>query len=101
MNNIEKISIILSELVFKRIQDDYKTEFDDFLSHSNTNVYIYKDNLKPPAIFLLDQFVLIGFFNKDALYDEYEMMSHDESALRWSEDLFTYYMNLSKEVIKN
>ncbi|NOQ48660.1 MAG: DUF1724 domain-containing protein, partial [Methanococcoides sp.] len=40
----------------------------------------------------------ICFFNKEGMYDHRKIMSFDESASKWGEELFTHYQNLSRRI---
>jgi predicted transcriptional regulator len=47
--------------------------------------------MSPPAFTVTDNTLLISFFNKNDRYDHQDILSNNETALKWGRELFSYY----------
>lgn len=92
------VSLIVTERVFGRMKTEFRTEVEKFLTLNNTHVYVYnKEMLLSSAV--TDCFLSLGLFYNDGVYDHInDIICFDPEALRWGEDLYTYYESLSREV---
>lgn len=94
-----ELSLVLTESVWKRIEEDFQKEKDQLEEMDNVQVFLYGNGFAPPTIVLTDVFLLLSIFNKEGRYDHRDILSFDESALQWGKDLFTHYLESSMKVI--
>ncbi|WP_445475780.1 helix-turn-helix transcriptional regulator [Methanococcoides methylutens] len=92
------LTLILSESVFERMKTKNLKELDFLLSAKNTRVLLYQGKGRPPAIDVSEWFMYISFFNENGSYDHNDIMSFDESALKWCTELFEHYCDRSVEI---
>ncbi len=64
----------------------------------NTTIFLCKENPKIPMITVTDWFCYICLFNGEERYDHRDIISFDDSSLKWCHDLFDYYRNNSKKL---
>jgi predicted transcriptional regulator len=97
------ISLILSEAVYLRFEQDFKTEEQKFLNLHNTGLFIPdKKGIETPAAFSsTDKTMILGLFNENGKFDNQYVISSDKKAIEWGEDLFKYYKAASKEIKNN
>ncbi|MGM0771829.1 MAG: helix-turn-helix transcriptional regulator [Halobacteriota archaeon] len=92
------LTLILSKAAFKRMKSNRRKELDFLLSAENTQVLLYGGETRPPAIDVSEWFAYISFFNENGSYDHTDIMSFDESALKWCSELFDHYYKQSVEI---
>ena len=92
------ISLIVTELVFQRMRTEFRSEVAKFLSLENTHIYVYdKEMLLSCAV--TNCFLSLGLFYKNGAYDHInDLISFEPEALRWGEELYHFYENLSTEI---
>ena len=61
-------------------------------------MYIFPENRRPPGLDTSDRFTYISFLDKNGRYDHKDIMSFDESALKWGGELFDYYCSLCEKI---
>ena len=98
LETAEKLTLILSDSVFERMQNTCLDELQMLLASPKCEVYLYPENSRPPALDVSDWFMYISFFNQLGRYDHRDIMSFDESALKWGMELFEYSKSLSKRI---
>lgn len=94
------IFIILTESTFEKLRNEYSDDTEEFLNLSNTVFYICNENIKLTASAITDRFIFLCFFDKDQRFDLQYIMSFDDSALNWGEELFQYYKSISTPITK-
>lgn len=92
------ISIILTVSTFEKLKNEFRKNTEEFLKMSNAELHISNGSIKLTAAAITDRFVFLCFFDKDQRFDLQYIMSFDESALKWGEELFQYYTNQSTPV---
>lgn len=92
------ISLIVTEPVFKRMRTEFRPEVAKFLSLENARIYVYdKEMLLSCAV--TNCFFSLGLFYKNGVYDHInDLISFEPEALRWGEELYHFYENLSTEI---
>lgn len=95
-----EMEIIMTEPVFKRLELDYKEQLDELLEAKNVQVYVSDENITLTNI-VTDRFCSLVLFDKKGKFDHQHLMSFDESALKWCEDLFIHYKNKARPLKKN
>jgi predicted transcriptional regulator len=95
-----EISLVLSEAVYLRFEGDFKKEVDNFLKMKNTSLFILeKKGMEIPAIITsTDKVMMLGLFSEHRKFDHQYVASFDMKAIKWGEELFKYYRDMSREV---
>lgn len=95
-----KVTLNLSEAVYLRFEEDYKNEGENFLNMDNSDIFILdnKGMEIPAAIASTDRIMILGLFNESGRFDSQYVISSDRRAIKWGEDLFRYYRDMSREV---
>jgi len=92
------ISLVVTEPVFDRMRTEFKTEMKKFLALDNAHVYVY-DKEMFLSLAVTNCFLSLGLFYNSGIYDHVnDIICFGPEALRWGEDLYTYYEGLSREV---
>lgn len=89
-----EVSFILVGSVFERMKNDYSKELCFLLEAKNTKIYIYEKNLTFKSV-VTERFCSLLLFDTRGKFDYQRLISYDESSLKWCEDLFMYYKDLS------
>lgn len=92
------ISLFLSGSALDKIRREYLEQFTELIETKNTNVFLCKHNPKIPMITVTDWFCYICLFNDEERYDHRDIISFDESSLKWCHELFDNYKAHSKEL---
>lgn len=92
------ISLVVTEQVFEKLKKEYKKELKNYLSHKNASLYVCPEEFKV-AFTTSDTFLSMRLFLQDGTYDFYKnIISYESSALKWGEELFSYYEKRSEKV---
>ena len=95
-----EISLILSEAVYLRLEEDFKKEGKEFLKMENTSLFILdKKRIEIPAVIAsTDRIMTLGLFNENGRFDRQYIISFERGAIKWGEELFKYYRDMSREI---
>ncbi|WP_094227647.1 helix-turn-helix transcriptional regulator [Methanolobus psychrotolerans] len=93
-----KISIVLTEPVFKRMKEDRPEEIEKMLHSETMELFLFKKELFPPSIAVTDNLFFASFFNSHGMYDHRDIMSFSQSSLKWGEDLFKHYQKMADKI---
>jgi predicted transcriptional regulator len=92
-------NLILTRPVYERLRDEYTEQHDAMINSKNSHMYICDDeSMKLGALSVTDDLMLIAFFNKDGFFDHKKVLSFEESARNWGQDLFQYYKERSEKI---
>ena len=92
------ISLVVTEPVFERMETEFRPEVEKFLALDNTHVYVYDKEMLLSCT-VTNCFLSLGLFYTSGVYDHVnDIICFGPEALRWGEDLYTYYEGLSREV---
>lgn len=94
------LDLIVTDSVFERMQNDYEEEMKAILEAGNTTFLVCNDDLRPPTFNVTEKCAYISFFNIQGRYDHQDIITHDDSAVNWCKELFSYYRGLSRTVNK-
>ncbi len=98
-NKNANFHLLLTQSVYDRLKDEYTDQYNAMMASKNAHLYICNDDtLKPGALSVTDDLMLISFFNKEGIFDHKKLLCFEESALLWGKDLFLYYKEKSEEV---
>lgn len=89
-----EVSFILTKPVLERMKNDYKKELSFLLESKKTKIYIYDKNLTFKSV-VTERFCSLLLFDTRGKFDYQRLISYDESALKWCENLFMYYKDIS------
>lgn len=94
------ISLTLSEAVYSRLEEDFKKEGEQFLRMENEKLFILekKDVQIPAVIAATNKVMVLGLFNESGRFDRQYIVASDKRAIKWGEELFQYYKNMSREI---
>jgi predicted transcriptional regulator len=84
--------IILTDAVLKKLINTVGLEnLKNAINNYSLDLLITDENLKVAST-ATDTFLSLGLFTNDGVYDvKYDLISTDESAIRWGVELFEYY----------
>ncbi|MDW5549008.1 winged helix-turn-helix domain-containing protein [Methanosarcina sp.] len=94
-----EICLILTEPVFDRMKKDYYEDLKFLLESKNIEIYICEKSVTLKNV-VTERFCSLVLFDKKGKFDHQRLMSFDESALTWCEELFSYYKDRSTQLEK-
>lgn len=92
------IVLFLSEAALDKIRKEYLGQFNELIDMNGTAIFLCEENPRIPMITVTDWFCYICLFNREERYDHRDIISFDESSLKWCHELFEYYRCNSKEL---
>jgi len=92
-----EICLILTEPVFDRMKKDYYEDLKSLVESKDVEIYICDKNVTLKNV-VTERFCSLVLFDKKGKFDHQRLMSFDESALKWCEELFLYYKDRSKQL---
>lgn len=95
-----EMSLVLTSSIFERMQKDSPEELKNIMGKENTRLFVYDGDINIPTVTVTDWFAYICFFDIEGKYDHKQIMSFDENALQWGNELFQYYRDMSQAVEK-
>jgi len=90
------VSVIVTEPVFDRLQSEYKEGTKEFVNLETGNLFVCEGEVELASSIVTDKFTAISLFYKKGIYHNHAIMSFEESALKWGDDLFMHYLNVSR-----
>ncbi|WP_406660971.1 winged helix-turn-helix domain-containing protein [Methanolobus sp. ZRKC3] len=81
--------------IFISLKEEYEREMDLFFKDKRSNVFIYRENVKPLAITVTDRSFSLALLEKNGRYNNCMITSSEPAAISWGEELFNYYKNMS------
>lgn len=95
-----EISLVLSEAVYLRLVEDFKEEGKEFLKMESSSLYILeKKEIEIPALIATSNGIMtMGLFNENGRFDRQYVTSFEPQAIKWGQELFEYYRDMSREV---
>ncbi|MGB9941469.1 helix-turn-helix transcriptional regulator [Methanosarcina sp.] len=98
-----EISLVLSESVYLRLVEDFKEEGKEFLKMENASLCILeKKGVEIPALIAsANRIMILGLFNESGRFDRQYVISLEPRAIKWGEELFEYYRDMSREIKLN
>lgn len=94
----EYASIIVTRELLDKLKEEHKLELERGMGYKNTNIMLCDEKIG--FSFTVTDFSLtLRLFMNDGTYDfSRNIVSFDKSALKWGEDLFSYYEKHSKKI---
>ncbi|WP_292465705.1 winged helix-turn-helix domain-containing protein [Methanolobus sp.] len=99
-DSVDEISLFLTMPAFEKLKKEHIADYTRLMRSDSARIFLFYDNIKLPMITVTDWFSYICLFNEEGRYDHRDIISFDESALKWCHDFFEYYKTYSKEVLQ-
>jgi predicted transcriptional regulator len=95
-----EVHLILTKKAFDKIKKEFNGMLLEGLQYENAHLSIVEENIKF-AFISTEMYFCMGMFTKNDIFNsKQDLVSKDPSAIRWGEDLFSYYLNRSHFVNK-
>ncbi|WMW23031.1 winged helix-turn-helix domain-containing protein [Methanolobus mangrovi] len=92
-------NLILTRPVYERLRDEYTEQYNAIMNSQNSHLFVCEEDIiKPGAISVTDNLLLLSFFNKKGLFDHKKVISFHKSARQWGQDFFYHYRQLAEQV---
>lgn len=92
------VSLLVTRPIYERLRKEYRAEMNEFLKFENANFYVYDKKIEF-AYAVTDIFLSLTLPFSDGTYDHKEdVLCFDPQAIKWGEDLFTYYRKISDKL---
>lgn len=92
------ISIIDTSQVYKRVREEYEDKLREFLKFENGTLYVCSQKIEFSYV-VTDKFLSLSLPFSDGTYDhQRDILCFDSAALKWGEDLFVYYRDMSEKI---
>jgi len=91
-------SLILTPAAYKIVNEKYHDSLAEWLTFKKSSLWITPSNIRFSFIVTESFFSMALFFNNGVFDSKHDVNSHDISAIRWGERLFTYYQVRSQKV---
>ncbi|TGC08996.1 helix-turn-helix transcriptional regulator [Methanolobus halotolerans] len=92
------ITLFLTAETLEKLEQENEEDFRKMIEKGNTDIFLYEGNPRLPMVTVTDWFSYICLFNNEGRYDHRDVISFDESALNWCQDLFDHYRQNSRKV---
>lgn len=94
----KNVSLILTGEVFGRIKSEHTDMLQKFLTMRNAQLFVSDEDIRL-ACGVTECFFSISLFFNNGNYDsQKDLVSFDNSAIKWGEELFDDFLNNSKEI---
>jgi len=95
------ITLVFTEYVYDRMLNDYKKELEHFLNLKYTRLYVCNNNnMKIASSIVTEKFMALSLFCNSGIYYNHNLISFDESALKWGRELFNHYKGIARPITK-
>jgi len=91
-------SLILTRNVFEKVAANYPRQISQWLELDNAALYVYDGEIKFSYITTEKSLSLTLFYSNGIFDTKRDLISTDLSAIKWGEDLFTYFQRQSQRV---
>jgi len=81
------------------MKKDYYEDLKYLVESENVQIYVCDKNVTLKNV-VTERFCSLVLFDKKGKFDHQRLMSFDESALKWCEELFLHYKDLSTRLEK-
>lgn len=91
-------SLIFTPNVFKIVSENYSGLLSEYLGCKTASLYVSGENLKFSFAVSDTYFSLSLFYNSGIFDSKHDITSRDASALKWGDQIFTYYRKRSEKI---
>lgn len=95
-----EVSIVLDFPIFEKLASEYRADVEAFINMENASLYVCEHKIELASSLVTDRFTSVSLFSKDERYYNHEMVSFEESAFSWGQELFAYYTDMSEKITK-
>ncbi|MGB9927313.1 MAG: helix-turn-helix transcriptional regulator [Methanosarcina sp.] len=100
VKNGMEVSIVVTRPVYERTKTEYYAELNEFLKFEKASFYVCREKLELAHV-ITDVFLSLTLPFSDGTYDHKEdVLCFDPAGMKWGEDLFEYYKNVSDKIIE-
>ena len=91
-------SLIFTPNVFKIVSENYTDLLKEYLGCRTASLYVSKENLKF-SFAVSDTYFSLSLFYETGIFDsKHDITSKEASALRWGDQIFSYYKKRSEKI---
>lgn len=95
------VNLILTKKAYDKIKKEFHAMLIEGLQYNNAHLSVCEEEVKF-AYIVTDKYFSMGLFMKSGVFDSTkDIVSNDPSAIRFGEDMFSYYLNKSHPVNKD
>lgn len=91
----------MNNSILNRALIEYKQEIKHILSDKASNFLVYEGDLKPMSMIVTDKVFLLSLPDKKGMLTTKFLISSEPAALKWGEELFMYYKEMSRPVTES
>ena len=92
------VSILVTLPVYQRIKEEFASEISEFIELENASFYVCGKKIEFSYV-VTDKFLSLSLPFPDGRFDYKEdVMCFDSAAIRWGEDLFAHYRDISDKI---
>lgn len=91
------VSIIMTKNVYDMTKNDHAKEIKEFLGFDDAKLYYIEENVKM-AMLAADNFLSMSLYRDERFDSQCNLISVEESAINWGEELFEHYLRKAIEV---
>ncbi|MCS3923493.1 helix-turn-helix transcriptional regulator [Methanosalsum natronophilum] len=93
-----KISLILTASVFERMKKEYENDLIFYLESGDVDIFVCEEEISLASAVITDTFLGLSLFYNTGIYHNHVMMTFENNAIEWGNDLYSYYLALSKKI---
>ncbi len=93
-----EITLIVTEGVFTRFENDFKEELENFLTQEKKKLFVLSDEIKIAMLTKTECFMMVNFLTYKGTFDQENFLSFGPAALQWTEDLILHYKEQAREI---
>ncbi|MCQ6963796.1 helix-turn-helix transcriptional regulator [Methanolobus chelungpuianus] len=90
-----EISVVFEQHIYEKMNEGFGEELKKISENKNVSFCQLENEMRPPEIIFTDKEMAIIFFNQNGKYDYRELRSSDAAAIKWGNDLFNCYKDIS------
>ncbi|MGB3908778.1 MAG: winged helix-turn-helix domain-containing protein [Methanomethylovorans sp.] len=92
------LSLFMTKTAFEKLKSEYPKEMKKILSSSGVELFLCNENIPLPTLAVTGWFTYLCFLNVEGRYDHWDIISFDESALLWGNELIEHYRSKSERI---
>ncbi len=93
-------TLILTRIVFEIVAANYPRQISQWLELDNAQLYVFDGEIKFSYI-TTEMYLSLTLFYSNGIFDtKRDLISTEPSAIKWGEDLFTYFQKRSRRIKK-
>ncbi|AKB23534.1 Transcriptional regulator, ArsR family [Methanosarcina sp. MTP4] len=96
-----EITLIVTEGVFTRFENDFKEELENFLTQEKKKLFVLSDEIKIAMLTKTECFMMVNFLTYKGTFDQENVLCFGPAALQWAEDLILHYKEQAREISGN